>query len=147
MSTEMHVLAPISFYGETFKTKSELKEAIRETEKGRRDAEDALVKLIYMTEPKSFMSDDEDCSPEEWIDERIAAIKHDLEVAYVDLYKYNLLLEMWDQFHIKVDGEERTVTLPKEMRDKKPIWEHAYGEGDWIDPVYPDGTEIKEEDY
>ena len=93
------------------------------------------------------MDKDYDGSPEQWIDEKAEAIIHDLEIAAVDLYKYNLLLEMWDEYHMTVDGEERTITLPKELRDKKPIWQHAYGEGDWIDPVYPDGTPVAEEDY
>lgn len=143
----MHVLAPYSFYGESFKTRGELEDAIDETKKGMEEAENALYKLAYMTEPQKFMDPDYEGSPEEWIDERLEAIKHDLKVAYVDLYKYGVLLEMWDKFHMKVDGEEKTITLPKDMRDKTPIWDHAYAEGDWIEAVYPDGTPVAEEDY
>ena len=147
MNTEMHVLAPISFYGEVFKTKWDVERAIKETEEGRREAEDALCKLVYMTEPSRFMDKDYDGTPEQWLDERIKAIKHDLEVSYVDLYKYKLILEMWDSFHIKdKDGFVKTITLPKEMRDSKPIWEHAYAEGDWLETVYPDGTPVDEND-
>ena len=58
MNTEMHVLAPISFYGEVFKTKWDVERAIKETEEGRREAEDALCKLVYMTEPSRFMDKD-----------------------------------------------------------------------------------------
>ena len=147
MGYEVHVLAPLSFYNETLKTKYDVKEKIEECQKGREDAIKGLYKLSYMTDPRPFMDKDYDGSPEQWIDERAEAIIHDLEVAAVDLYKYNLLLEMWGEYHMTVDGKEKTITLPKELRDKKPIWRHAYGEGDWIDPVYPDGTPVAEEDY
>lgn len=141
MSVEMHVLAPYSFYGETFKTKYELEEAIKETQEGLDEAKAGLWKLAYMTDPSKFMDKEYDGSPEMWIDERVKAIIHDIGVAEVDLYKYKVLLEYWDTFHMKVNGVERTVTLPKEMFDKKPIYEYAYAEGDWLDPVHPDGTD------
>lgn len=147
MGYEVHVLAPLSFYNEDLKTKYQVQDKLKEAKEGRETAVKALYKLTYMTEPQKFMDKDYEGSPEEWIDERVEATIHDIEVASVDIYKYELLLEMWDQYHMTVDGEEKTITLPKEMRDKKPIWQHAYGEGDWIDPVYPDGTPVAEEDY
>ena len=146
MGVEMHVLAPISFYGETFKTKYELENAIEESRKGYDTAKNALYKLVYMTEPSKFMDPDYDGTPEMWLDERIEAIVHDIEVAKVDLYKYELLLEYWDTFHMKVNDEEKTITIPKEMRDVKPIYDYAYGEGDWLDIVYPDGTPVYEDE-
>ena len=147
MGYEVHVLAPYSFYGEELRTKYQVEEKIKECQEGRDVAVKALYKLAYMTDPQKFMDKDYEGSPEQWLDERIEAAIHDIEVASVDLYKYNVLLEMWDQYHMTVDEQEKTITLPKELRDKKPIWQHAYGEGDWIDPVYPDGTPVAEEDY
>jgi len=147
MGYEVHVLAPLSFYNEDLRTKYQVQEKLNESEEGRNQAIKALYKLAYMTDPRKFMDKDYEGSPEEWIDERVEAIIHDINVASVDIYKYKLLLEMWDEYHVTVDGEEKTITLPKELRDKKPIWQHAYGEGDWIDPVYPDGTPVAEEDY
>lgn len=147
MGYEVHVLAPYSFYGEQLTTKWQVEDKIKECEKGRDDAIKAMYKLAYMTDPQKFMDKDYEGSPEQWIDERLEAIIHDIKVATVDIYKYKVLLEMWDEYHMNVNGEERTITLPKDLRDKKPIWQHAYGEGDWIDPVYPDGTPVAEEDY
>jgi hypothetical protein len=143
MGVEMHVLAPYTFYGEVFKNKHELEEAIKNTQEGLDESKAALYKLIYMTEPKKFVPDDYEGEPEEWLDKRIKAIIHDMRVANVDLYKYGVLLEYWDKFH---KGSE-TITIPKEMRDKHPIFEYAFGEGDWLDLVYPDGTPVAEEDY
>ena len=140
----MHVLAPYSFYGETFKTKYELEEAIKETQEGLDEAKAGLYKLAYMTDPLKFMDKNYDGSLEMWIDERVKAIIHDIGVAEVDLYKYKVLLEYWDTFHT-VDG--KVITIPKEMRDKKAIWEYAFGEGDWLEAVYPDGTDVAEDDY
>ena len=147
MGYEVHVLAPYSFYGERLTTKYDVEDKIKECEKGRDTAMKALYKLAYMTDPKSFMPPDYEGTPEEWIDERAEAIIADLEAAAIDLYKYKVLLEMWPEYHMNINGEERTITLPKEMRDKKPIWQHAYAEGDWIDPVYPDGVEVDSDDY
>lgn len=146
MGYEVHVLAPYSFYNEDVNTKYQVEDRLKECKKGQEEAVKALYKLAYMTDPRPFMDKDYKGSPEEWIDERAEAIIHDLQVAAVDEYKYKVLLEMWDQYHMMIDGEEKTITLPKELRDKKPIWEHAYGEGDWIDPVYPDGTPVDEND-
>lgn len=143
MGVEMHVLIPVSFYGETFKTKREVEKAIKECQEGLDEAIAGLYKLAYMTDPSKFMDKEYDGSPEMWIDERIKAIIHDISVAKVDIYKYKLLLEYWDKFHTK-DG--KIITIPKEMRDKNPIYEYAFGEGDWLDMVYPDGTPVVEED-
>lgn len=140
----MHVLIPVSFYGETFKTKYEVEDTIKEAQEGLDEAKAGLYKLAYMTDPSKFMDKEYDGSPEMWIDERVKAIIHDISVAEVDLYKYRLLLEYWDYFHT-VDG--KIITIPKEMRDKKAIWEYAFGEGDWLDAVYPDGSDVAEEDY
>ena len=148
MGYEVHVLAPYSFYGERLTTKYDVEDKIKECEKGREDAIKGLYKLAYMSDPRPFMDKDYEGTPEEWVDERADAIIHDLEVAAIDKYKYEVLLEMWDEYHMNIDGKEKTITLPKEMRDKKPIWQHAYGEGDWIiDPVYPDGTPVDPSDY
>lgn len=146
MGYEVHALVPMTFYNEELKTKWQVQEKLQECKEGRDIAIKSLYKLSYMTDPGKFMDKDYDGSPEEWIDERAEAIIHDLERAAVDIYRYETLLEMWDQFHMTVNGEERTITLPKELRDKKAIWEHAYCEGDWIDPVYPDGTPVDEND-
>jgi hypothetical protein len=143
MGVEMHVLCPVSFYGETFKSKYELQEAIKTSQEGLDEAKAGLYKLAYMTDPSKFMDKDYDGSPEMWIDERVKAIIHDIGLAEVDLYKYRLLLEYWDNFH---DKDGNTITIPKEMRDKKAIWEYAFGEGDWLDLVYPDGKPVDEDD-
>jgi len=140
----MHVLMPVSFYGETFNTKYELEEAIKEAQEGLDEAKAGLYKLAYMTDPSKFMDKEYDGSPEMWIDERIKAIIHDIGVAEVDLYKYRLLEEYWDKFHT---NEGKIITIPKEMRDNHAIWEYAYGEGDFLDAVYPDGTPVDEDDY
>ena len=139
MSTEMHVLAPYSFYGEVFESKYDVEKVIKETQEGLDEAKSALYKLAYMTEPQKFIPQEYDGTPEEWVDERIKAIIHDIGVAEVDLYKYNVLLEYWDKFHT-IDGN--IITIPKDMRDKQPIWDVAFGEGDWLNIVYPDGSEV-----
>ena len=148
MSYETHILVPLSFYNENVSTRYEIEDKIKECQEGKETAIKALYKLAYMTDPSKFMDKDYEGSPEEWIDERADAIIQDISTAAIDLYKYKLLLEMWDEYHMNVDGQEKTITLPKELRDKKPIWQHAYGEGDWIDdPVYPDGTPVDPNDY
>lgn len=132
---EMHVLMPVSFYGTIYKSKYEVEKDIEEIQEGLNEAKNGLYKLAYMTDPKLFIDKDYEGSTEEWIDEHVKAIINDIGYAEVELYKLNLLLEMWDTCHTK-DG--KIITLPKEMLENAPIWEHAFGEGDWIESVnYP----------
>lgn len=148
MSCEMHALLPVSFYGydEHYDTLYKIEEAIDENKKGREEAIAGLYKLAYMTEPTKFVPAGEDTTVEMWIDERVQAIIHDLEVAAVDNYKLELLKENWKNCHMKVGGEERAVTIPKDMNDKKPIYDWAFLEGDYTNSVYPDGTDEYPED-
>jgi len=147
MGYETHILAPYSFYNEDVRSKYKVEEKIKECEEARERAINRLYKLVYMTDPQKYIDKDYEGEVEDWIDERIESIVCDIKNASIDIYKYKILLEIWDKYHMTIDGVEKTITLPKELRDKKPIYEHAYGEGDWIDPVYPDGTPVSEEDY
>lgn len=143
MSCELHALLPVSFYGynQHYDNLAKIENDIEENLHGREDAVKALYKYAYMTDPKVFMSNDCEETPEEWLDKRLEAIIQDIETVAVENYKLGLLKEYWGKCHMNVNGKTRAITLPEEMLTKKPIYDWAFLEGDFTNSVYPDGKE------
>lgn len=133
-------LYPQIYYSKVdFKSKWDVEREIEDTKKVIKMLEDKLMSLVMTTEPDKMMPKDYDGSPLEWLmfsyRELMEGWDETIKSYYYELWKLELLHENWDNAHNK-DG--KAVRPPKGAFKE---WDTAYMEGDFIDSVYPDGTD------
>lgn len=133
-------LYPQIYYSKVdFKSKWDIEREIDELKRVIKMLEDRLLSLVMTTEPNKMMSKDEECSPQEWLlfeyRKLIEGYDDSLKGYYYELWKLELLYENWDGAHNK---EGKAIRPPKGIFEE---WDTAYIDGDFIDSVYPDGTD------
>lgn len=89
----------ITFNRETFNSKFEVEDKIKELKKYIKTAKDELRDLLVMTEPNKFCP--EDCDALNWLRQEFHDLTELIDEYTVDLYKLNLLLDNWDACHDK----------------------------------------------
>lgn len=121
------------FSRETFRTKYEVESALNDAKKMRDLYKDKIKAMVYMTEPNKYYSAEEG--------DILEQVQNDLDIQFEELERYEyeitkleILLEKWDKCHNK-DG--KAICPPEDMP-----YDTCYLHGDFIDMVYPDGTEV-----
>lgn len=135
-------LYPQIYYShEGFRSKYDVEEKLESAKKWVNHLKDDIRKYAYMTEPGKFMSNDdieEGNSPDFWLSQEIDNLIGCLDEAYYDVWKYEILLENWDNCHDKETG--LAIAPPKEMQH----WEAAFMDGDFVKTVQDLEREKKE---
>lgn len=138
-------LYPEVYYSKVdFRNKSDVEEEIESIKKIIKSLEDKLILLAATTEPNKMMSKEdieEGISPLDWVNREVKNIldddvEYDLKGYYFDLYRLEMLRDYWDAAHNK-DGK---AVAPPKGSFKYP--REAYMDGDFIDSVYEDGSEL-----
>lgn len=132
MSWGTDLFCNIYFSRETFNSKESVEDLVRDTRNMIEHVQDKIRTLSYMTEPKKFYNDNEFSSPTEFIDFTLKECFSNLEEAYIDLYRYELLLENWDKCH--KDG--LAIPPPEELG-----YDFAYLDGDYIKTIKTEENE------
>ena len=121
------------FSRETFRTKYEVENALKDAKKMRDLYKDRIKAMVFMTEPNKYYSIEEG--------DILEQVQNDLDIQFnglddynYEIYKLELLLEEWDKCHNK-DG--KAICPPEDMP-----YDTCYMSGDFIQMVYPDGTEV-----
>ena len=121
------------FSRETFRTKYEVENALKDAKKMRDLYKDRIKAMVFMTEPNKYYSIEEG--------DILEQVQNDLDIQFnglddynYEIYKLELLLEEWDKCHNK-DG--KAICPPEDMP-----YDTCYLSGDFIEMVYPDGTEV-----
>lgn len=124
------------FSRETFRTKYEVESALNDAKKMRDLYKDKIKAMVYMTEPNKYYSTEEG--------DILEQVQNDLDIQFNELddynyeiYKLELLLEEWDKCHNK---EGKAICPPEYMP-----YDACYLHGDFIEMVYPNGTEVKDD--
>ena len=132
-----YLVTPMYFSKETYKTKYEVEKALNEVKETISHCKARLKNFAIMTEPQKFCPEDMD--PMSWIESEVEEILEALEWAYTDDYKLTMLLDRWDDCH---DKNGNAIIPPKPYK----LWRMNFCGGDFIKEVYPDGTEVTDND-
>lgn len=98
----------ITFNKQTYNSKYEVEEKIREVEQYLQFAKDRVREFSIMTEPNKFCPEGYD--PIIWIRNEIQDTLSDIEEYSVELYRLNMLLDNWKNCH----NEEGLALYPPE---------------------------------
>lgn len=97
MSWCTSLLTTIDFSKESYTNIFQVEEAIDESKELIADAKNRLNVLACMTEPKKFISEDDD--PMFWIQNEIRECLETIQDESVKLYKLEILYNEWDRCH------------------------------------------------
>lgn len=136
-------LYPQIYYSKVnFRTKYDVESEIEDIKKSIKMLENRLLALVMTTEPAKMMSNDEECSPNEWLLSEYRQIIEDdedsLKRYYYELWKLEILRDNWDACH----KDNKAIAPPK---DTFKDWDIAYMDGDFIETINEDGSELQEE--
>ena len=118
----------ICFGHKVYKTKDEVESDIYDVKDTIYRCKQNIKNLAIITEPKKYMSDDNE-EPIFWLEDKVNDNLEILEESCIMLYKLEKLLEDWDKCH---QGN-------LELRPPKNNNNH-YIASDFCDGVYPDGN-------
>lgn len=126
----------IYFSHKTYTSKDDVMDDIELNEKIIKDCESELMQLAIMTEPTKFWRESEaevGETPWIWIQNQVLRNIESIKECQEELSKLRTLLFAWDECH----NEEGLAIEPLGGTgyDKSYFW------GDFINSVYPDGTE------
>lgn len=135
-------LYPQIYYSKVdFRSKYDIEEEINETKNVIKMLEDKLLSLVLTTEPNKIVPKDTEGSPLDWILNEYRDIMGGYDCSlkdyYYKLWKLELLHENWDNAHNK---DNNAICPPK---DTFPDYDTAYMDGDYVNAVYPDGSDPK----
>ena len=119
----------------TYTSKEEVLEAIELQERIIKGCEDELMQLVVMTEPAKFWRESEaevGETPWIWMQNEARQCIESIKESQTELDNLQLLLYRWDECH---DVNGNAIESPKTDSDGTYMW------GDFINSVYPDGTE------
>ena len=121
MSTVTRLYTPITFFGKTYNTLSEVNKDYDRATEAINDAKNELLILIFMTEPQKFVTGDE--SPSEYLNRRTSELFDIIAEYSVIQYKLSLLIDKWDAAH---DSKGLAIDPPDDIR------ESAFMSGDFV---------------
>lgn len=130
MGWETDLITSISFNRETYQTKYQVEEDLKDVKQSIQDIKRYISDFAMMTEPEKFMPKDEnnETSPFEWVHGTLDSLFEELDGYYYDKVKLEILLEDWDKCHTK-DGKP---IIPKGKMRKVLYGNIAYIDGDFI---------------
>lgn len=121
----------------TLRSKTELKEKIKECEDTINDCKARLKTLVYMTEPKKFYNEDKDI---QWqINRDFEEIMDEYDDARITLTRLWVFEEAWDDTHDATTGKAFLPVNPLDLKRK------VYMGGDYCDYILEDGSEMPED--
>lgn len=123
----------IYFSRQTFRTKWEVEDALKEAKEMRDWYKEKIKALVFMTEPNKFYKGVEDDLMGQ-IQVDLKEYFDGLEETNEEIFKLNYLLDEWDKCHNK---EGKAICPP----DNIP-YDACYLHGDFIDMVHEDGTPV-----
>lgn len=125
----------IYFSHKTYTSKDEVMDDIELNEKIIKDCESELMQLAIMTEPAKFWRESEaevGETPWIWVQNQVLQNIESIKECQEELSKLRTLLFAWDDCHT-TNG--KAIDSPKEDSNGTYFW------GDFIESVYPDGSE------
>ena len=134
MGREVWVNKDLYICGESFKTKSQLMDAISECNNVINDIKAKIKTYIFMTEPQKFFRDEEDLvfRLNSEFDELIREYE-DTIIRRTRLWEFE---ESWDETHDKTTGKSILPVNPLDLKRK------VYMGGDYMDYILEDGSEM-----
>ena len=145
MGWETDLVTSISFNRETYQTKYQVEQDLKDVNKSIQDIKGYISDFATMTEPAKFMpkDEDDDLSPYEWVQQTLKALFEELDSYYYDKFKLEILLDDWDKCHTK----KGKPIIPKGQIRKILYGDIAYIDGDFIeDGVDEEGNPVTHED-
>lgn len=123
MGWSTNLFCNIIFNKETFNSKYQVEQKLKEAKESIQYYKDRLLSLVMITEPEKFF-DLEDNNLIDQMRYELSDILGELEHYYVTEYKLELLLDNWDNCH---DKEGYAINPPNDI-----AWDTAYLDGDFI---------------
>lgn len=134
-------LYPEIYYSKVdFRSKSDVLQEIEDIKRVIEMLEEKLLSLIMTTEPQKMMSNDEECSPSEWLffEYRNIMKGYDdsLKGYYYRLWKLELLYDNWDE---ALDLNNNIISPPEGVFKNR----RAYMWGDYLESNPENVSNIK----
>lgn len=123
MGWSTNLFCNIIFNKETFNSKYQVEQKLKEAKESIQYYKDRLLSLVMITEPEKFF-DLEDNNLIDQMRYELSDILGELEHYYITEYKLELLLDNWDNCH---DKEGYAINPPNDI-----AWDTAYLDGDFI---------------
>lgn len=124
MSWETRLFCSINYNRETFNSKYDVEDRLKEVNEGIDICKNTLRNLVYMTEPNKFYNKDDYHSPLHFIEEEFNNSMETLEGLYYDKVKLEFLIDNWDNCH---NEEGLGIDPPEGVK-----WNTAYIDGDFV---------------
>ena len=135
MGWQTDLFCNITFNRETFNSLSSVEDKIAELNDYIRYNTGVLRAYALMTEPDKLLSLAEDEDPLDRINRTVDETLEELEMAYIERWKLEMLRENWSRCHTK---EGLAINPPKGAE-----WPNAYLDGDFINSVtHPNGNHL-----
>lgn len=135
MGWQTDLFCNLTFNRETFNSLGEVEGKITELTEYIRYNTGVLRAYAFMTEPHKLLSMAEDEDPIDRINRTVNETLEELEDAYIERWKLEILRENWDRCHTK---EGLAINPPKCAE-----WPNAYLDGDFVKSVEcPNGHDL-----
>lgn len=125
----------VSIFHKTINDKHQLEDLIEEKRNFKKYILDRIRTMVFMTEPKKFMSEDDATDPEWYLNKRCDELFDELEETIYELHRLEMLEACWDECHDKETG--LAIDIPEEFEMK------SFCSGDFVKSVkYPKGRDF-----
>lgn len=135
MSWSTELFCNLSFNRETFNSKFEVEDKIKELDKCINTCKKELRDMALMTEPSKFMGKEDESDPYLFVTSKVEDSLELLEEYTIERYKLCVLLENWENCH----NEEGLAIYPPDGIN----WDTAYLHGDFVHSTkYPTDKDL-----
>lgn len=135
MSWSTELFCNLSFNRETFNSKFEVEDKIKELDECINTCKKELRDMALMTEPSKFMGKEDESNPYLFITSKVEDSLELLEEYTIERYKLCVLLENWENCH----NEEGLAIYPPDGVN----WDTAYLHGDFVHSTkYPTDKDL-----
>lgn len=135
MSWSTELFCNLSFNRETFNSKFEVEDKIKELDECINTCKKELRDMALMTEPSKFMGKEDESNPYLFVTSKVEDSLELLEEYTIERYKLCVLLENWDNCH----NEEGLAIYPPDGIN----WDTAYLHGDFVHSTkYPTDKDL-----
>lgn len=135
MSWSTELFCNLSFNRETFNSKFEVEDKIKELDECINTCKKELRDMALMTEPSKFMGKEDESDPYLFVTSKVEDSLELLEEYTIERYKLCVLLENWENCH----NEEGLAIYPPDGIN----WDTAYLHGDFVHSTkYPTDKDL-----
>lgn len=135
MSWSTELFCNLSFNRETFNSKFEVQDKIKELDECINTCKKELRDMALMTEPAKFMGKEDESDPYFFVTSKVEDSLELLEEYTIERYKLQVLLENWENCH----NEEGLAIYPPDGVN----WDTAYLHGDFVHSTkYPTNKDL-----